>query len=56
MFDVFIGEAFAARTLREADAAPELAVVGGGVGGVEGGDGVGAFDTDVKRFGGGGGW
>ena len=55
VLDVFIREPFAPGTLCEADPAAELAVVGGGVRGVEGGDGVGAFDADVKGFGCGGG-
>jgi hypothetical protein len=42
MLDVFIGEALAVWTLCEANAFAECAVVGFGVGGVEGGDGVAA--------------
>jgi len=46
MFDVFVCKAFAARALREPDPFSERAVVGFGVGGVEGFDGVAAFDAD----------
>lgn len=49
MLDVFIGKALAARTLCQTDAASKLAVIGGGVGGVERRDGVGAFDADEER-------
>lgn len=49
MLYVLVGEAPASWTLSEADAAAELSVIGGGVGGVERRDGVGAFDTDEER-------
>jgi hypothetical protein len=42
VFDVFVCEAFAVGALGEADALAEGAVVGFGVGGVEGWDGVAA--------------
>lgn len=46
MLDVFVGEAFAARALGQADALAEGVIVGLAVGGVEVGDGIGAFDAD----------
>ena len=46
MLDVFVGEALAARTLGQAHAFAEGAVVGGGVDCVELRDRVAAFDAD----------
>jgi hypothetical protein len=46
MLDVFVGEPLAARTLRQADPFAKGEVISLAIGGVEMGDGVGAFDAD----------
>jgi hypothetical protein len=48
MLNILVGEALAARTLREADPAPQGPIVGGGVGRVERLHGVRAFYADVQ--------
>lgn len=46
IFDVFVGESVAARTLRQAHAFAQRAVIGATVGAVQMGHRVGAFDAD----------
>lgn len=49
IFDVFVGESLAARTLRQAHAFTQRSIVGAAISAVQVGDRVGAFDADGHR-------